>query len=76
MQDVFHRSVEQIADSANAMHLRDALAEIASSLDLPSFACLFPSPSVGRKVRLISTYPQSWRDRYFTVGMKAGPGNP
>ncbi|MER8873915.1 LuxR family transcriptional regulator [Mesorhizobium sp. M0814] len=65
MQDVFHRFVEQITDSADATDLRNALAEIASSLDLPSFAYLFPSHGKGRKVRLISTYPQSWTSHYL-----------
>lgn len=65
MQDAFHRFVEQIADSADATDLRNALGEIASSLDLPSFAYLFPSPGKGRKVRLISTYPQSWTSHYL-----------
>ncbi|WP_352994912.1 autoinducer binding domain-containing protein [Mesorhizobium sp. M0904] len=65
MQDVFHRFVEQIAYSADTTDLRNALAEIASSLDLPSFAYLFPSPGVGRKVDLISTYPQAWTSHYL-----------
>ncbi|WP_353027208.1 autoinducer binding domain-containing protein [Mesorhizobium sp. M0991] len=65
MQDAFHRFVEQIVDSADATDLRNALGEIASSLDLPSFAYLFPSPGKGRKVRLISTYPQSWTSHYL-----------
>ncbi|ESX66332.1 LuxR family transcriptional regulator [Mesorhizobium sp. LSHC414A00] len=65
MQDVFHRFVEQIADSADATDLRNALGEIASSLDLPSFAYLFPSLGKGRKVRLISTYPQPWTSHYL-----------
>ncbi|MER8880869.1 autoinducer binding domain-containing protein, partial [Mesorhizobium sp. M0684] len=65
MQDVFHRFVEQLADSAGTTDLRNALAAAASSLDLPSFAYLFPSPGLGGKTELISTYPQPWTSHYL-----------
>lgn len=65
MQDVFHRFVEQLADSADTTDLRNALAAAASSLDLPSFAYLFPWPGLGGKTEVISTYPQPWTSHYL-----------
>ncbi|WP_353000474.1 autoinducer binding domain-containing protein [Mesorhizobium sp. M0808] len=65
MQDVFHRFVEQLADSADTTDLRNALAEAASSLDLPCFAYLFPSLRPGRKTDLFSNYPQLWTSHYL-----------
>lgn len=65
MHDVFHRFAEQLADSVNIADLHDALAEAASSLDLPSFAYFFPSPRSGSSAGLISTYPRPWTSHYL-----------
>ncbi|WFP65630.1 MULTISPECIES: LuxR family transcriptional regulator [unclassified Mesorhizobium] len=65
MHDVFHRFVEHLSESTNAADLRDALAETASSLDLPSFAYLLPSLGSRRGTDLISTYPQPWTSHYL-----------
>ncbi|TIU72455.1 MAG: LuxR family transcriptional regulator [Mesorhizobium sp.] len=68
MHDVFHRFVEQLTDSPDTVDLRNVLAETASSLDLPYFAYLFPSPTVGRATDLTSTYPHPWTSHYLRSG--------
>lgn len=68
MHDVFHRLVEQLTDSSDATDLRNALAETASSLDLPSFAYLLPPSKSSRETRLISTYPRLWTSHYLHSG--------
>ncbi|AZO34842.1 MAG: LuxR family transcriptional regulator [Mesorhizobium sp.] len=65
MHDVFRRFVEQITDSADAVDLRNALADTALSLDLPSFAYLSPSSRLDRATNLLSTYPQPWTSHYL-----------
>ncbi|MGX9182137.1 LuxR family transcriptional regulator [Mesorhizobium sp. BHbdii] len=65
MHNVFHTFVEQLADSVDTIDLRNTLAETAASLDLPSFAYLFPSPRSGRGTDLISTYPHPWTSHYL-----------
>ncbi|MFE0013743.1 LuxR family transcriptional regulator [Mesorhizobium sp. NPDC059054] len=65
MHDVFHRFAEQLAGSVNVGDLHDALAEAASSLELPSFAFLFPSLQSARTTDLISTYPKVWTSHYL-----------
>ncbi|RTM05693.1 MAG: LuxR family transcriptional regulator [Hyphomicrobiales bacterium] len=65
MYDIFNRFAEQLAGSIDTLDLHNALAETASSLDLPSFAYLFPSVGANRATDLISTYPQRWTSHYL-----------
>lgn len=65
MFDIFNRFAEQLAGSVDTMDLHNALAETASSLDLSSFAYLFPSLKTDRATDLISTYPQTWTTHYL-----------
>jgi LuxR family transcriptional activator of conjugal transfer of Ti plasmids len=65
MHDIFQRFAEQLAGGVDKVDLHNALAETASSLDLPSFAYLFPSHQSGRATDLISTYPQPWTSHYL-----------
>lgn len=65
MYDIFDKFAEQIAGSVDITDLHDALAETASSLDLPLFAYLLPSLQRRRATDLISTYPQPWTSHYL-----------
>lgn len=68
MYDVFQRFAEQLAASHDMADLQDALAKTAASLDLPSFAYLFPSAQPGCNTGLISTYPHAWTSHYLRNG--------
>ncbi|WP_159587937.1 helix-turn-helix transcriptional regulator [Chelativorans xinjiangense] len=65
MHDIFQTFVEQLSESVDAKGLRDALVVATASLELTSFAYLFPSPRPNRGANLISTYPQSWTSHYL-----------
>ncbi|MDG4882027.1 LuxR family transcriptional regulator [Mesorhizobium sp. WSM4884] len=65
MYELFHRFAEQLTGSVDKVDLHNALAETASSLDIPLFAYLFPSLQLGRATDLISTYPQPWTSHYL-----------
>ncbi|MBN9548206.1 MAG: LuxR family transcriptional regulator [Alphaproteobacteria bacterium] len=65
MFDIFHRFAEQLTGSVDTVDLHNALAEAASSLDLPLFAYLFPSLQRSRATELISTYPEPWTSHYL-----------
>ncbi len=65
MCDIFNRFAEQLAGSIDTTDLHNALAETASSLDLTSFAYIFPSLRPGRATGLISTYPEPWKAHYL-----------
>ncbi|RWX68856.1 LuxR family transcriptional regulator [Mesorhizobium sp. M2A.F.Ca.ET.039.01.1.1] len=65
MHDIFHRFAERLTSSVDKVDLHDALAETASSLDLPLFAYLFPSLQRRRATDLISSYPQHWASHYL-----------
>ncbi|MBZ9761768.1 autoinducer binding domain-containing protein [Mesorhizobium sp. CA8] len=65
MDNVFHKFIEQLTESVDATDLRDALAETASSLDVPLFAYIFPWPRPRRATDLISTYPPPWTSHYL-----------
>lgn len=63
--DLFHKFAEQLAESLDANDLRNLLAEMASALDLSSFAYLLPSIRSGGRPKLISTYPDPWISHYL-----------
>ena len=64
MHRIFQGFIDRLAESVDEAALRDAMAEAATALELPSFAYLSMPPMKRGNVRLISTYPRPWTSHY------------
>ncbi|CAH2405139.1 LuxR family transcriptional regulator [Mesorhizobium escarrei] len=65
MQIVFERFLERLSESVDEADLHGALADVASGLDLLTFAYLSLPPRSDGKPTLISNYPAPWTARYL-----------
>ncbi|MCA0048239.1 LuxR family transcriptional regulator [Mesorhizobium sp. B283B1A] len=65
MQIVFERFLERLSESVDEADLHGALADVASGLDLRTFAYLSLPPRSDGKPTLISNYPARWTARYL-----------
>lgn len=65
MQTVFETFLERISESIDEVDFRDALADAAKHLGLPTFAYLVVPAKSAEKPRLISNYPLGWTSYYL-----------
>lgn len=65
MHRVFQAFIDRLAESADAMDLRAAMADAASALDLRCFAYLALPDRRGDATRLVSNYPTAWTAHYL-----------
>ncbi|AZO50328.1 MAG: LuxR family transcriptional regulator [Mesorhizobium sp.] len=71
MQTVFERFLERLSESVDEADLRGALADVASGLDLRTFAYLSLPPRSDGKPTLISNYPAPWTAHYLENGYES-----
>lgn len=64
MHRIFQDFIDRLAESVDEAAFRDAMADAATALGLPSFAYLSMPQTRRDEVRLISTYPRPWTDHY------------
>lgn len=65
MYGAFQTFVDQLTESTDQLVLRSSMADLATSLNLSSFAYLGLAEKPGGAPRLISTYPPSWTEYYL-----------
>ncbi|WP_315755898.1 LuxR family transcriptional regulator [Bradyrhizobium sp. SZCCHNRI2007] len=65
MHRIFQNFIDALACAQNSADFSDAMATVASALELSCFAYLALPGGHERKPRLISTYPKEWTSRYI-----------
>jgi len=68
MYSAFRTYVEQMEESSTESHLKCAIATVAASLDVPTFAYIALPRRRNLPLRLISNYPQGWSAHYVDRG--------
>jgi DNA-binding CsgD family transcriptional regulator len=68
MCNAFRSYIDQLENANSEAQFQAALATIAGSFDLPSFAYFAPPCRKNSPIRLISNYPPLWAAHYFERG--------